>query len=118
MAKGRLSHGDIGSLFLAGSVAVLGANLTMVVASMDPGRTSRMLIWIAWPGIYSAYVLMGGSNPSPKQEVIAPYLAAGINALVYFVAICALRLIWRQLMLNSHPEIYDSTVLGGSDDRR
>jgi hypothetical protein len=118
MAKARLAHGDVGSLFLAASVAVLGANLTMVVASMDPGRTSRTLIWSVWPGIYSAYVLTGGSNASPKQEAIAPYFEAGINALVYFVAVCALRLIWRQLMLSSLPKINDSTEQGASDDHR
>jgi hypothetical protein len=118
MPKGRLAHGDIGSLFLAGSVAVLGANLTMVVGSMDPDRTSKILIWFVWPGIYSAYILMGGSNASPKQEAMAPYLAAGINALVYFVTICALRLIWRQLMLNPNPRINDSIGQGASDDHR
>jgi lipopolysaccharide export LptBFGC system permease protein LptF len=118
MAKGRLAPGDIGSLFLAGSFAVLAANLTMVVAAIDSDRTNRALLMFVWPGLYSAYVLTGGSNASSGQEAIAPYLAAAINSFLYFIAIVAMRLIWRQLTSESNRSIDRSAEQGGSDDCR
>jgi hypothetical protein len=95
--KPRLANADIATIVVAGSCGIFVANLTLLVASLNSDLLTELLLKPMWPGLYLGYILTGRSDGSAAQQEAAPWIAAVINAVVYFAVVVALRLMWRHL---------------------